>query len=510
LIVLFAYAVDSLWRKYMQRAAAGARPEESTMKEWWAGASRFEKGWVIGCLVACALSLLAWLAYHASRESFERYLQSVQIDEFDAPGIARFSLRQVEWFVFLFAASAGLVTLILAGTFAGARARWGLVLLGSLLVLDLARANQLWIVFWDRNQQYASNPIIDLFRNKPYEHRVALLRFRPTQQPLLLDQVYRVAWLQQQFPYYNIQSIDYAQMPRMPEDLKAFHDALSPSNLTDRARLLGRFSQLTNTRYIVGSAKLEKFLNQRSDPRLHRFHIVERFDIEPRPGILEPTQPGQFTAAPAADGDYAIYEFAGALPRARMYSAWQVSTNDQATLEHLLQASFDPEQTVIVAGGLPGESAMAATNQNTGTVEIASYAPRDVVLKSDAPAASVLLLNDRFDPNWTVWVDGKSDRVLRCNYLMRGVYLPPGEHRIEFRFRLPSWTLAVSLTATAIALCLIGVAIVTGRRSNLATPTATPPPAPQGGSMSPTARKKTALNGAARSRKKDKKESPSP
>jgi hypothetical protein len=508
LIVLFAYAVDSLWREYMQRPAAGDGPEERNIKESWAGASRFEKRWVMGCLAVCALSLIAWLAYGASRDSFEHYLQSVQISEYDAPGIAGFSIREVGWFVFLFAASAGLVTLILSRTFAGARARWGLVLLGSLLVLDLARANQPWILFWDRNEKYASNPIIDRLKDTPYEHRVALLGFRPTQQPLLLDQVYRVEWLQHQFPYYNVQSLDNAQMPRMPEDLKAFQEKLSPTNLTDRARLLGRFFQLTNTRYVLGSVKLEKFLNQRSDPGFRRFHIVERFDIQARPGILQPTQPGQLTAALAADGDYAVYEFTGALPRAKMYGIWQVSTNDQGTLDQLAGPSFDPEQTVIVAGGVPAASAITATNQTAGTVEIASYAPRDIVLKSDAPAASVLLLNDRFDPNWTVWVDGKPDRVLRCNYLMRGVYLPPGEHTIHFRFRLPSWTLAVSLTATAIGLCLIGVVVVTGRRNNLPIPT--PPPNPPAASMSPPAREKKALNGTTRSRKKNKKAAPPP
>jgi hypothetical protein len=29
----------------------------------------------------------------------------------------------------------------------------------------------------------------------------------------------------------------------------------------------------------------------------------------------------------------------------------------------------------------------------------------------------VLLLNDRFDPNWNVRVDGKLERLLRCNYI---------------------------------------------------------------------------------------------
>ena len=59
-------------------------------------------------------------------------------------------------------------------------------------------------------------------------------------------------------------------------------------------------------------------------------------------------------------------------------------------------------------------------------------------------------------PNWKVSVDGKPETLLRCNYLMRGVQVPPGEHVIEFRFDPPINTLYVSLAAVALGLGLCG------------------------------------------------------
>ena len=44
---------------------------------------------------------------------------------------------------------------------------------------------------------------------------------------------------------------------------------------------------------------------------------------------------------------------------------------------------------------------------NSGTVEFTSYAPKRIVLQAKAGAPAILLLNDRFDPNWKVSVDGK-------------------------------------------------------------------------------------------------------
>ena len=38
-------------------------------------------------------------------------------------------------------------------------------------------------------------------------------------------------------------------------------------------------------------------------------------------------------------------------------------------------------------------------------------------------------------PGWEVYVDGERRPILRANLLFRGVEVPPGRHRVEFRFR---------------------------------------------------------------------------
>ena len=79
----------------------------------------------------------------------------------------------------------------------------------------------------------------------------------------------------------------------------------------------------------------------------------------------------------------------------------------------------------------------------------------------------MLLLNDRFDPHWHVRVDGKPAELLRCNYIMRGVYLTPGQHTVEFQFTLPHKPLYVSLVAIGIGLLLCGALLVLTRRNRL-------------------------------------------
>lgn len=71
--------------------------------------------------------------------------------------------------------------------------------------------------------------------------------------------------------------------------------------------------------------------------------------------------------------------------------------------------------------------------------------------------------SSRYDPNWNVRIDGNSARLLHCNYLMRGVYLEPGKHLVEFRFQPPFKLLYVSLAALVLGAVLFGVVIVTRR-----------------------------------------------
>jgi hypothetical protein len=454
-VILFACGVHGLVRSCLATPAATARGLSAQLKAWWAKAAAFDKKWVAGSLVALGASLVGWWVYSDSRGRLVTYLQEVAFDPTTAGAIASFSIRQVGWFLLFLALALSLVALILSGYFNGRRARTGAMLLGLLLAGDLVRANVPWVVTWNWVQKYASNPVIDLLREKPYEHRVAVLPFPVPQELSLFSQVYGIEWLQQLFQYYNIQSLDVIMNPRPREDEVAFRTALFFDRSTNTLHRITRNWELTNTRYLLGPAPFLDALNQQVDPARHRFRIVTTFNLQNKPGIRDAAGYDELTAVIVTNGPYALFEFTGALPRAKLYSNWQVSTNDRATLSELASAAFDPEQQVIVANPLPA-SAPGPANQSGGTVQFVSYEPKRIVLHAEASKLAVLLLNDRFDPNWNVSVDGKPEKVLRCNYLMRGVYLQPGSHAVEFRFTPPVGPLYVSIAAVVLGLCLCG------------------------------------------------------
>jgi uncharacterized membrane protein YfhO len=85
-------------------------------------------------------------------------------------------------------------------------------------------------------------------------------------------------------------------------------------------------------------------------------------------------------------------------------------------------------------------------------------------LTAQAATPAVLLLNDKYDSDWRVTVDGQPAGLLRCNFFMRGVYLPPGPHTVKFDFRLPNKPLYVTLTALGLGLLLGGYLFAATRR----------------------------------------------
>jgi hypothetical protein len=175
-------------------------------------------------------------------------------------------------------------------------------------------------------------------------------------------------------------------------------------------------------------------------------------------------------------GALALIEDTRALPRAKLYANWQVM-EDPATLLKLASPQFDPEKTVLVAHDTPLAESPAHPDADPGTVEITQYESKHLMLKADAKTPAVLLLNDHTGDSWNVWIDKKPGTVLRCNYIMQGIFLPPGRHTIELRYQPPQKILYTSLAAFVVGILLGGYVFIShfARRPAAPSPTPSPP-----------------------------------
>lgn len=473
LITLAAYGMEALHRKYMANtvARAGALPKH--FLQWWHKAGGFEKKWILGTLVFLGISIAAFLIMSSSKADLVQYLEHNGFASDSAPGqaaqMAAFSIKEVaEYLVFLTICIAILAG-ILSHAWTGSRATVAWVVLGVIMIIDLFRADVPWVRYYDYEKVYSMNPVVDFLRKNPYEHRV-MSRFSPTggympgggYLPALCHW-----WLENDYLANEIESLEIDQAPRLPDLDRNYignFNLRSQQDLSPPARMW----RLTNTRYLLADARLTPVLNQYAEPK-NSFTNVMLMDIVPKPGV-DPnhiSDAGDLTVQTNDRGQVALIEFTKALPRAKLYSNWQV-TNDDATLKMLNSSEFDPEKTVLVATDTPVTEKPSKPDSDPGEVHITRYKPRDVQLDANAKTSAVLLLNDRTGDYWTVTVDGKPAEVLRCNYIMRGVYLTPGAHHIDFHFRAPLQWFYVSSAAFGIAVLLLGYVVVTRLKANRA------------------------------------------
>lgn len=459
-LILAAYGLEALWRRYLQTGGQRTESLPRHLQRWWSKVSGFEKKWTVASLALIGASLVAVVIFSGWKPHLIQYLAQQGFKPTDAVPIADFSVAEARWFACWLVVSAGVMVVILSGAWSGAQARRAWICLGIIIILDLVRSDLPWIHYFNYKVEYATNDVVDFLMDKPYEHRVVgRLSPKGLGSGLTSDlgRVYDF-WQQNDFPDHSIQALDFAQWPRMPlldaTYMKKF--ALSGEDVAHCDLWPAeRLWQLTNTRYILQFAAIAAMLNTQADAP-GSFLVKTYLNVVPKSGLTAIEDFGDLTVLPDAHGTYVLIEFTHALPRAKLYSHWQSPTNDAAVLETLASHAFNPEHTVLVAQDTPVGQAPGDPKLDAGAVSIIDYQPKYVKLQANVMTPAVLLLNDRIAQWWRVWVDQKPAPLLRCNYLMRGVFLTPGGHTVEFRFQPPLTTLYLSLCAWGVGILTAG------------------------------------------------------
>lgn len=70
----------------------------------------------------------------------------------------------------------------------------------------------------------------------------------------------------------------------------------------------------------------------------------------------------------------------------------------------------------------------------------------EIETSSDAPA--MLVMSEKWDPDWRAWLDGMPVKIFKANFLMRAIEAPPGKHVVLMEYRpsmRPFWFSTVSV-----------------------------------------------------------------
>lgn len=69
------------------------------------------------------------------------------------------------------------------------------------------------------------------------------------------------------------------------------------------------------------------------------------------------------------------------------------------------------------------------------TIELTHYQPNRVTYESNAASQKVAVFSEiHYEKGWNAYVDGTLVPHFRCDYVLRGMVVPAGKHKIEFKF----------------------------------------------------------------------------
>lgn len=316
---------------------------------------------------------------------------------------------------------AALITGLLAVRNGGARLAaalkpWALVLLAGADPLSIAghyiRPMEL--------SPITRNCVGEYLSRKTTDRRVALLR-QDGPYGYLLTFV---------LPYHSIPVVNITQMPRMPADYRR----LVQYGVRDPLRMW----ELCGAGYLVGPREVLARVAQ--DSRW-------RGRIQPEYGFDLVSADGGVGCFPSRkDAGHVVARIADA-PGMFSIAATVKEAEGDRILEEIFAAGLRPGRDVVVARGPGGRP-----QPDTGTVQlqVIEAAPGRAVVEVRSSGSALLRYATRFDPDWEVTVDGRSTRLLRCDYLFQAVMVPEGFHRVEFRYRPPVWPLLLQALGMAL------------------------------------------------------------
>jgi len=114
--------------------------------------------------------------------------------------------------------------------------------------------------------------------------------------------------------------------------------------------------------------------------------------------------------------------------------------------------NFDPRRMALVESAPPIPLAEMPQGQGAGRVDVTRYEGERIGLTASAAANSLLVLGEKYYQGWRATIDGKEVPIVPVNHVLRGVYLPAGDHRVEFVFDPTPFKIGKWLTFASFAI----------------------------------------------------------
>jgi len=326
------------------------------------------------------------------------------------------------------------------------------LMLAGLSTVQLGWVAEQFIQGWSLRELTQSNPVLDVLRHEGDRVRCSVA---------VDDQTLNFL-LQNQFAAMDISCLDISAASRYPVDLNMFFHAFD----NDHAALWF-LAGVKNV--VVPEAGLSDL---RAKPEvMGNIDHVDGYTLVPTPSPDVPS--------------HAFVVLKDYLAKATLVPDSEVLAHD-ALLKRLTDPHWNPRESVLLSvagaeekhtarnGELASPNALvfppaSATRADTDRVDLTTYTTTAIDLHVLSAKPAFVLVNDYYDPDWQVEVNGQPAPLWRGDYAMRAIAVPAGESTVALRYVAhygPLPVTAVSLFSDGAMLAAWIVAGLALRRKN--------------------------------------------
>ncbi|MDR2119547.1 MAG: hypothetical protein LBP64_01550 [Tannerella sp.] len=126
---------------------------------------------------------------------------------------------------------------------------------------------------------------------------------------------------------------------------------------------------------------------------------------------------------------------------------------------------FDPAQTAVIdtvwKNKLSGWETLQGATDSSAVIRLSDYAnPGYLIYESSSPAPRLAVFSEVYYKTWHAYIDGEEVPLVRVNYILRGLAVPAGNHKIELKCVDDIYYLGAKVSMTAsivVGIVLIGL-----------------------------------------------------
>ncbi|HEY5512640.1 MAG TPA: YfhO family protein, partial [Geomonas sp.] len=163
-----------------------------------------------------------------------------------------------------------------------------------------------------------------------------------------------------------------------------------------------------------------------------KYLVMPSADYQSQKGALA----GKYAPAFTSSSGSVVLENSTVLPKAWLVPSVALVTEPQQRVGIMSgDPNFKPALVALVESPPPLQLApYPGPATSAGIARLDSYETNRIKVTATATANALLVLGEKYYKGWSAKVDGKRAEIVPVDHILRGVYLTPGTHTVEFVF----------------------------------------------------------------------------